>query len=309
MVNLPRVATIHPGDIRGADTVGFLVSDLAVLRAVQARYVRRTLAAEPLRAVRLVALAAFVRTRESELGGHRAPWTVEFPLESEPLARALGLQTSQVDAALGHLREAGVLVQVQSGASIWYRLDEAVFERGAAAEEIDWSAVVARLQGEPAALLVVRAFTDLLPHPFDDWASVRLSALAEHTGYGNITVRKGKDALVRAGILEEEAQIGHTSRYRFSAFARGLVTSPPQSDPAAATTTAELEAVGPAAVASPDLSRPAALPTSGAVPVEVAGLRLDLPPGTSIRLEVTADGRQLVRIGSHFVIGPFSPDV
>ena len=289
--------------------MGFLVSDLAVLKAVQARYVRRALAAEPLRAVRLVALAAFVRARESELGGHLTPWTVEFPLDPEPLARSLGLQPSQVDVALGHLREAGVLIQVRSGTSVWYRLDETVFERGAAAEEIDWSAVFTRLQAEPAALLVARAFADLLPQPFDNWASVRLSALAEHTGYGNITARKGKDVLVRADILEEDAQIGHTSRYRFSAFARGLAPSPERSDPAAAVTVFEPESAVPAAGLSPDLSPRATFPMSGTVPVQVAGLRLDLPPGTSLRLEATPDGRQVVRIGNHLVIGPFSPDL
>jgi DNA-binding transcriptional ArsR family regulator len=305
VVNPILIAPRRPGEIREADTVGYLLSDLAVLQAVQSRYVRRALATEPLRAVRLVALAAFVRACESELGGHRAPWTVEFPLDPEPLARSLGLQSSQVDAALGHLREAGVLVQVRSGASIWYRLDEAVFERGTAADEIDWPAVFTRLQGEPAALLVARAFVDLLPQPFDNWASVRLSALAEHTGYGNITTRKGKDALVQASILEEEAQIGHTSRYRFSAFARGLTPSPPRSDPAAAVVVAEREAGAQAAEVSPDLSSKATIPTSGTVPVQVAGLRLDLPPGISIRLEVTADGRQVVRIGSHLVVGPF----
>ncbi len=305
MVNPVPIAPRRPGEIREADTVGHLLSDLAVLQAVQSRYVRRALAAEPLRAVRLVALAAFVRARESELVGHQAPWAVEFPLDPGPLARSLGLQPSQLDAALGHLREAGILVQVRSGASIWYRLDEAGFERGAAADGIDWPAVFARLQGEPAALLVARAFVDLLPQPFDNWASVRLSALAEHTGYGNITARKGKDALVQADILEEEPQIGHTSRYRFSAFARGLAPSSPRFDPAAAAVVAEREVVAPAAEASPDLPSRTTLPTSGTVPVQVAGLRLDLPPGTSMRLEATPDGGQVVRIGNHLVIGPF----
>lgn len=288
-----------PG-IRPVESVGLIVSDLAVLQALQSRYARRPLPAEQIRAAKLVTLVAFVRAGESEVAEHTAPWSAEFPLDPEPLARVIGLQPAHVVGAIGHLREAGILQQVQSAGSVWYRLTEGVFERSASAEELDWPAILARLEGESAALLVVRALADLLPPPLANWAPVRLSALAEHTGYGTITVRKGKDVLVGAGILDEDAQPGQSSRYRFTEFARGIGAPPAPAGP-------DLGPPPVAAVAPPTAVDPPPATNgspTGTVAVQVAGLTLELPPGTVLRVEAVADGRQLVRVGDHLVIGP-----
>jgi DNA-binding transcriptional ArsR family regulator len=251
-----------------------------------------------------VALVAFVRARESELEPDRAPWQVEFPLDAEQLAKSLGIQPSQASAAVGHLRDAGVLLQVQTAGSFRYRLAENVFERAVAAEELDWSAIFSRLQGEAAALLVLRAFADLLPPPLTSWASVRVFALSEHTGYGSITVRKGKDTLIMAGILEEDAHPGNTSQYRFTEFARGLGPDPISLNVDVEPSRMERDAA--IAAVAPLLGEPSTLtpPVSGMVPVQVAGLQLDLPPGTRVRLECMPDGRQFLRVGNHLVIGP-----
>lgn len=304
MVNLSRGEPTRRAPIQATDAVGFIASDLAVLRAVQAWYARRPLAAERIRAARLVALVAFVRAGESELERDRVPWEIEFPLDPESLAKPLCMQPAQASAAVNHLRDAGVLLQVQTAGSFRYRLTENVFERAAAGEELDWSAMFSRLEGEAAALLVLRAFADLLPPPLTGWASVRISALAEHTGYGSITVRKGKDTLVGAGILEEDAYPGNTSRFRFTEFARGLAPASTPANVAVGPSQAEYVAAGAAVSSFPQQPSTATPPLSGAIPVQVAGLRLDLPPGTTVRLECTSDGRQVVRVGSYMVIGP-----
>lgn len=289
-------------EVRPAEAVGFVVSDLAVLQSLQSRYARRPLSTDQLRTAKLVALVAFVRATESDIAGHGAPWTVEFPLDSEPLARLIGSQPAQAAAAVGHLREAGVLHQVESAGSVWYRIAENVFERAASAAELDWPTILARLEGEPAALLVARAFADLLPAPLADWASIRVSALAEHTGYGSITVRKGKEVLVQAGLMEEDASPGQTSRYRFTAFARGL--SEPSAPPAAAAPLPRSEPRPHSVPVFGELPGQTPPTASGTVPTRIAGLKLELPTGTTMRLEITADGRQLFRIGDHLVIGP-----
>lgn len=113
-------------EVRPAEAVGFVVSDLAVLQSLQSRYARRLLSADQLRTAKLVALVAFIRATESDLAGQNAPWTVEFPLDPEPLARLIGSQPTQTATAVGHLREAGVLHQVESAGSVWYRISENV---------------------------------------------------------------------------------------------------------------------------------------------------------------------------------------
>lgn len=295
--------TARVREVRPAEAVGFVVSDLAVLQSLQSRYARRPLSADQLRTAKLAALVAFIRAVESDIAGQNAPWTVEFPLDPEPLARLVGSQPAQAAAAVGHLREAGVLHQVESAGSVWYRISESVFERAASAAELDWSAILARLEGEPAALLVARAFADLLSGSLTDWASIRVSALAEHTGYGSITVRKGKDVLVQSGLIEEDASPGQTSRYRFTAFARGLSEAPAPRTTAASPPGGEARPDGPVR-ATPGLPERTAPIAPGAVPAEIAGLKLELPAGTMVRLEIAADGRQLFRIGDHLVIGP-----
>lgn len=291
-------------EVRPAEALGFVVSDLAVLQALQTRYARRPLSAEQLRTAKLVALVAFVRAGESETSGGGTPWTAEFPLDIDPLARLIGIQPAQAEAVVGYLREAGVLHQVQSAGSVWYRLAEAVFERAAAAEALDWSAILATLEGESAALLVVRALADLLPPPFTEWVSVRVSTLSEHTGYGSITVRKGKDVLVQTGLLEEEAHAGQTSRYRFTPFAQGRSTRPPAPSVPSQAAPPSPPAADRAPRSISESPAPAARIELATVSVQIAGLHLELPQGTTIRLEVGSDGRERVHVGDHLVLGP-----
>lgn len=289
--------------IRSADTVPYLVSDLGVVRALQAHYARKPLSAETLRAAKLVALVAFVRVSETQTERGADPWTVEFPLEVAQTAAALGMQLRQMEGAIRHLREAGVLAQVQTAGTMRYRLSEAVYEQADAADALDWPIILAQLEGEPAALLVARAFADLLPPPFTSWSTVRLTALGEHTGYGTITARKGKDVLVRSGIVEEDSQAGHTSRFRFSDLARGIGSAPVVASTARASATVALDQPSVRAEVA-TYARPAPAVEVGKVSLLIGGLELCIPQGTSIQIEITGDGRQMVHVGEHVVIGP-----
>lgn len=303
MLNAHAGRTSEPS-IRPAEAVPYVVSDLAVVRALQARHARKALSIEKLRAAKLVALVAFVRAGETEMERGAEPWTVEFPLEIPSTAAALGLQPRQMEEAIGHLRGAGVFSEVQTAGTVRYRLSEAVYERSGTGDALDWPAILARLEGEPAALLVARAFADLLPAPFAAWSTVRLTALGEHTGYGTITARKGKDVLVELGIVEENSQAGQTSGFRFTDFARGRAPSPSAASRAESTTPV-MEQPGSAASLSARVTA-TAVPTTepGEVSLQVGGLELRVPRGTVVRVEVDRLGRQTIRVGEHLVVGP-----
>lgn len=288
--------------VRPIEAVPSVLSDFAVVRALRTHYVRRELSAEQVRAAKLVALIAFSRLGETRFGTSAAPWSVELPLQVGDIARTAGLRGAQVDEALANLREAGVLEEIR-GDGVRYRLASDAFESSPAADLLDWPAVVARLAGEAAALLVFRAFVDVLPAPLDRWGPVRLADLEEHTGYGSVTVRRGKQTLVDTGILEEDMQAGQQSRYRFSALARGLASPPvvglpssPRSDPQPV-----LPDVAPSQSAAP--ANPVA-PAGEAVLVQVGGISVHVPRGATLRIEFDPSGRQIVRIGEHVVIGP-----
>ena len=300
MLNAEHVRGAQPR-IRPAEAVPYLVSDLAVVRALQTHFARRTLPAEKVRAARLVALVASARAGGTELDRGLTPWTVEFPLDTAVIAPALRLQLRQAEEAIRCLCDAGVLAVVRTAGTVRYRIAEEVYERSNTGDSLDWPAVLARLEGEPAAMLVARALVDLLPASSAGWGTVPLSVLGEHTGYGTITARKGKDVLVRAGLLEEEPQAGHTSRFRFSDFAHEVGSAPAMQSPvAAAATSASATPVA----STPTASIPVLEAAPAEVPLQVGGLELRVPPGTSIRIEADAHGRQTIRVGSHLVIGP-----
>jgi hypothetical protein len=302
MLNTQAGRDLRP-QIRSADAVPYFVSDLSVVRALQAHNARKPLSAEKLRAAKLVTLVASVRAGETLVERRADPWAVEFVLEVQLIAASLALQVRQVEEAIRYLREAGVLSQVQTAGAVRFRLSDSVYERSDAADALDWPGILARLEGEPAALLVARAFADLLPPPFTSWSTVRLTALGEHTGYGTITARKGKDVLVQLGVVEEDSQAGHTSRFRFSDLARGIGSAPSVASTAPTFATAFLDQPSARAEVA-TTARPAPTVQAGTVSLRIGGLELCIPQGTSVRIEITGEGRQMVHVGEHVVIGP-----
>jgi hypothetical protein len=149
--------------------------------------------------------------------GAEAPWTVPVALAAVPTLKG-DPDGRRREAAVALLERAGLLACRDDGAS--GTLAAPLFVAHRAGLEVDWGWACGAAAREPAALLVLRALSELVA-PLDAAAPVSLRELAARTGYGEKQVRVALRRLVEAHALVATEAPGQPARYRLSDAALG----------------------------------------------------------------------------------------
>jgi hypothetical protein len=280
------------------------------VRAVAAAFARTPLGTDELRDAKLL---AFVMDIDSgRLTALRVPECPPFPPVSawvERLSTISGLSKPRVTAGTRVLIDAGVLVPLNDLGPGRFDFSVRVLKPIGTAQYIAWPPLVATLAGRAAALLVLRAVTDLTTVPWE-WTRLTHEVVAEHACYSIGMVQKGLDDLMKVGILERSVRAGRGHDYRFTPWALGRGpaaprqlprdVSPPRDDlplesspPAFSADVVQAPARGPSADRSAHTDR---------VTVQVGGVVMQLPAGTEIRMSVDGDGVCWYDIGPDFKV-------
>ncbi len=164
----------------------------------------------------LVACQGMLHTRG--IIGALPPWTVPLPIAELPMLRGDPDRRRQT-AAMACLERASIATLSKDGTQLTFA--ESAFTVHRAALDLDWSAIVQPLNGEPAPLLVVRALAEQIMPP-DALTPVTLRELAARTGYTPKQVRIALRRLSGAGLLRANETAGAPVQFAFTAVARGV---------------------------------------------------------------------------------------
>lgn len=305
-VRRPEVIGRSP---RPIEALPVSVSDALVLERLGARS-EDDLAGPSVQAVRDAKLLAFVlgvhATTLLPTQGGTPLWEVGVHVDAAGLADRVGMEVPRVDAAVQRLVRAGVLSR-QTGDTVSF--SEAVCGSRTWSDEVPWSDILGRLQGQLSAIVVCRAIArhkERAEHPIFEWTPIPDASLGKLTGFSGSTIRRVRSRLRDAGVIEEQRVEGAPSVFRFPRilpFAAGstrlaMVAPPPLPSPAPS---------APAASAPP---APASGPRRFVVPegvsIEAFGSPLALPAGFeveigdgvgAVRVEKDAEGRDVLRLG------------
>jgi len=244
------------------------------------------------------------------------PWTIPLRLSAMYLPRR-GDDRDRLAQAIEGLAAAGIVsVTGDEGSGRTVFVDRHFFMPHPAGIALDWKESLAVCGNEPATLLVLHALAEVIV-PLDAWTAVPRRDLMDATGYQQKQVRVALRRLERAGLLDAEGDPGVTARYRFSgrALGRHWEMSDSASTPSAvaATVKAELpvrvEVRGPSLDTATSTSAEGAAAGSAGLRVTVGGVTITLAPGAQFaigagveaRLEMGADGKPVLLVGSTFV--------
>lgn len=230
------------------------------------------------------------------------PWTVPVALGEVPTLKG-DPQRRRRDAAVATLERAGLLKRSQDRAT--GRLAESLFTEHRAGLELDWAAAGRACRYEPAALLALRALSELVV-PLDTPAPVSLRELADRTGYAQKQMRVALRRLVEAGVLGVSEAAGQAARYRVTDAMLGRGRHPMS---AALGPRAVGGAIRPSAIAGdsaplPPFPSPAGAgggaphpgapespaPSATGLRVTLNGVTLKLAPGMTVDVSADADG-------------------
>ncbi|HEY0778270.1 MAG TPA: hypothetical protein VGD56_09915 [Gemmatirosa sp.] len=241
-------------------------------------------------------------------GGVDARWAHGVRVRPFDFASRAGISATEVGDALHRLLDLGVLEPVgeTSDAMVGEAngvLDDRTVRVAAAyvtdsrAAAIAWSAVVERLSGSAAALLVVRALADHVDRPGRPTV-MPYSALARATRYSEGMVKRGVAAAVAAGAVVQRGSPGRAPAYTFSEWALGrAAVSGPVTSRAADTPDVVRSASPPAATqrrdAGASMAGPSDAHTTGTLRASVAGVSFEVPTvsGGELVVETVVDGR------------------
>ena len=211
------------------------------------------------------------------------PWTRPVGVQPRSLAARAGLPLPACEAAIDLLLRSGVLRAASgepiSGGESHVQIAGDVLQVQPSVAAVDWPWVLGRIAGDPPAILVARAFAELLERP-DEYGTVERAALAAHACYSEGMIKQGVARAVALGVVERSAR----TVYRFTDLALGRrAAEPPRESPAPQSTP-------PAGSASEPASSPAPSAASGLVTFTANGIRLELPRDTTIELETDVGG-------------------
>lgn len=278
-------------------------AELAV-QLVAARHVHAQLAADDIRDVRLVILLMEIESGRLS-GGLTLPALVSYsPDVLARLARRGGVSQARVRTAINRLLEAGALI-VQEGPDPHLVFVERVLQPVGAAEYITWPSVVDVIGGHTPALLVLRTLLDCFRLPWD-WTSVTYQDLAERCCYSLGMIRHGIDQLIDASVLERQVHAGRGHEYRCSAWALGrndrrgaLETGASMQTESAASPVVRSGSAGDTRTIQAASASAPPVASLGETTIEIGDVVVRVPPGTVIRMEITADGTTVYHVGSH----------
>lgn len=222
------------------------------------------------RAQRPAALAvAFVlgmqAERWAEVGG-RDPR--DFTTDTQHLLEETGLARTAGTAALQRLHRYSLLRSLSP-----VRPADTLFEERLGSRP-DAGAILARIGGETAPLVICRAHIAQPGNRPEQWLSLPHDQIAAWTGYTSATVRRGRRRLVEAGLLDEQAYPGSASRYRFTPVAWGEPEPEPE----------------PRQTPAPADHTRSSTSASSAHTVHIGDLCVQVDPGVPVRVTTEPEG-------------------
>ena len=298
--------------VRDLESLPLASSDELVVRTIAGAFARTPLGADELRDAKLIVF--MMEIDSGRLTAIRVPDCPPFPPLSawvDRLSAISGLSKSRVTASTRVLIDAGVLVPLNDLGPGRFDFSARVLRPISTAQYVAWPAVVTTVSGRAAALLVLRAVTDLTTVPWE-WTRLTHEAVAEHACYSIGMVQKGLEDLLKTGILERSVRAGRGHDYRFSPWALGRgpaagrqlprdISSPRDELPLGSAPPAFLAEVvqSESPARSPSADRSSHIDK---VTVQVGGVVMQLPAGTEIRMSADDDGAYWYEVGPDFKV-------
>ena len=291
--------------LQDVDSVPRSVSDDAVVRLVASAFARSPLSAEEMRDARVIAFLLDINSRISaSVLHHGGEAESRAIIIDDRVGLLTGLSNQRLSRGVARLLEARVLEHSVDDPSQWFRLSSAVMQPAGADQYIDWPAVIPKIAGHSAAILVLRVVLDLVVLPWE-WTRLTYDRLAARAAYSLGMAQRGASQLLEFGVLERTGHLGRGHDYRLSLWAmgHGPALMPEQTSAGRTSTENAIAVRGPvpiSAKASP-AQNVAGISTMA---VEIGGLVLRVPVGTEIQMTVGPNGEMQYQVGSELKITP-----
>ena len=296
---------LYGRQLRDVDTTPRSVSDDAVVRLVASAFARSPLAADEMRDARVIAFLVDVSSRTSAGALHYLAQDESRAIVIDDRVGLLtGLSNQRLSRGVARLLEARALERSVDDPSQWLRLSSAVMQPAGADQYIDWQAVIPKIAGHSAALLLLRVVLDLVVVPWE-WTRLTYDRLAVRAAYSLGMAQRGVSQLLEFGVLERAGHLGRGHDYRLSSWALGRGPALIQEEARAEQASSEpaVAARAPLSISAKALPAPNVAGTS-TMAVEIGGLILRVPIGTEIQMTVGPNGEMQYQVGSELKITP-----
>jgi len=291
--------------LQDLDTIPRSVSDDAVVRMIASVFARSPLAVDEMRDARVIAFLLDVSSRNATNAlQHGAEDESRAIVIDDRVGLLTGLSRQRLSQGVARLLEARVLERSADDPIQWFRLSSAVMQPVGADQYIDWQAVVPKIAGHNAAVLLLRVVLDLVVVPWE-WTRLTYDRLATRAAYSLGMAQRGVSQLLELEVLERDGHLGRGHDYRLSAWALGrgpaLIQEGMLSQEASSQNVAVARSSVP--VSAKNLPAPSVAGTS-TMAVEIGGLIFRVPVGTEIQMTVGPNGEMQYQVGSELKITP-----
>lgn len=295
---------LYSRQLRDVDSTPRSVSDDAVVRLVASAFARSPLAADEMRDARVIAFLLDVSSRiSSGAVGHMAEDESRAIVIDDRVGLLTGLSSQRLTRGVARLLEARALERSADDPSQWLRLSSAVMQPAGADQYIDWQAVISKIAGHGAAVLLLRVVLDLVVVPWE-WTRLTYDRLASRAAYSLGMAQRGVSQLLEFGVLERAGHLGRGHDYRLSSWALGRGSALIQEEALAQQASSETAAARTPVSISPKTSPPPSVAGTSTMAVEIGGLVLRVPVGTEIQMTVGPNGEMQYQVGSELKITP-----
>jgi hypothetical protein len=305
-VNVPLSdSELYSRQLQDLDTIPRSVSDDAVVRMIASVFARSPLAVDEMRDARVIAFLLDVSSRNATNAlQHGAEDESRAIVIDDRVGLLTGLSRQRLSQGVARLLEARVLERSADDPIQWFRLSSAVMQPVGADQYIDWQAVVPKIAGHNAAVLLLRVVLDLVVIPWE-WTRLTYDRLATRAAYSLGMAQRGVSQLLELEVLERDGHLGRGHDYRLSAWALGrgpaLIQEGMLSQEASSQNVAVARSSVP--VSAKNLPAPSVAGTS-TMAVEIGGLIFRVPVGTEIQMTVGPNGEMQYQVGSELKITP-----
>jgi hypothetical protein len=305
-VNVPLSGSEpYSRQLQDLDTIPRSVSDDAVVRMIASVFARSPLAVDEMRDARVIAFLLDVSSRNATNAlQHGAEDESRAIVIDDRVGLLTGLSRQRLSQGVARLLEARVLERSADDPIQWFRLSSAVMQPVGADQYIDWQAVVPKIAGHNAAVLLLRVVLDLVVIPWE-WTRLTYDRLATRAAYSLGMAQRGVSQLLELEVLERDGHLGRGHDYRLSAWALGrgpaLIQEGMLSQEASSQNVAVARSSVP--VSAKNLPAPSVAGTS-TMAVEIGGLIFRVPVGTEIQMTVGPNGEMQYQVGSELKITP-----
>jgi hypothetical protein len=268
-------------------------------------FARSPLAVDEMRDARVIAFLLDVSSRNATNAlQHGAEDESRAIVIDDRVGLLTGLSRQRLSQGVARLLEARVLERSADDPIQWFRLSSAVMQPVGADQYIDWQAVVPKIAGHNAAVLLLRVVLDLVVIPWE-WTRLTYDRLATRAAYSLGMAQRGVSQLLELEVLERDGHLGRGHDYRLSAWALGrgpaLIQEGMLSQEASSQNVAVARSSVP--VSAKNLPAPSVAGTS-TMAVEIGGLIFRVPVGTEIQMTVGPNGEMQYQVGSELKITP-----